>query len=243
MQKKGYKISVVIPAYNEEGNIARCLQALEDQSTSLVFEVIVVNNNSTDKTVAIAEGFSKKLNLTILHEKKKGRSPARKLGFDTAKGNIIFSTDADACVPPNWVDSLIPHFEDTKTVAVSGTCCINDCSKRINMCFNTLQPLSMIVYKIFLGHYWLSGFNFAIRKDVYIKSGGFNPSLNSQEDTELAMRVSKLGYIKFVKTPVVLFDGRRFKNGLIRGLYPYLKSYITYFVFKNKTDTYLSDIR
>ena len=237
------KLSVVIPAYNEEKTIRKCLNSFVNQTTSASIEVIVVDNNSTDQTVAIAEEFRDKLDLKIVHEQKKGRSPARKAGFEAAHGEIIFSTDADACVPKDWVQQLIEHFDNPKISAVSGTCYIDDCSWRINTSFNIFQPLSMIFYRTFIGHFWLSGFNFAIRNDVYKKSGGFNPNLNIQEDTDLAMRVSKIGTIKFIRKPTVLFSGRRFKTGLIRGLFPYVKSYFTFFILKREKDTFLSDVR
>ena len=63
--KSDPKITVCIPAYNEEKNIAECLQALVNQTTNEKFEVILVNNNSTDQTIAIAEQFKKKLQLKI----------------------------------------------------------------------------------------------------------------------------------------------------------------------------------
>lgn len=71
-------ISVIIPAYNEEQNITRCLNALTVQKTNKKFEVILVDNNSTDGTVELANKFNNKLNLKIVTETKKGRSPARK---------------------------------------------------------------------------------------------------------------------------------------------------------------------
>lgn len=241
--QKSPDISIVIPAFNEEKCIKKCLEALSSQSTSIPFEVILVDNNSTDKTVSLAKKFKKKLNLLIVSEKTKGRSPARKAGFDHANGKIIFSTDADTHVPKDWIDSLISHFENEKIVGVSGSCYINNCSYWTNTSFNILQPILMHAYRLFTGHYWLSGFNFAIQKEIYIKSGGFNPTLNAQEDTDLAMRVSKLGEIKFIKHPAVLFDGRRFKDGLFRGLYPYIQSYVSCFILKNQKNTYLNDVR
>jgi glycosyltransferase involved in cell wall biosynthesis len=120
-------LSVVIPAYNEEKTISRCLGALSRQTTDQEFEVILVDNNSTDATAQIAKKYSKVLQLQIIEEKKKGRSPARKKGFSAAREEIIFSTDADTTVPEAWIENMLTHFEDERIVAVTGTCYIDDC--------------------------------------------------------------------------------------------------------------------
>ena len=110
------------------------------------------------------------------------------------------------------------------------------------MLFNFLQPLSIRLYKFIFGHYWLSGFSFAIYKDIYKKSGGFNSKLNIQEDIELSFRVSKIGKIKFISNIPVIFSGRRFQKGLIKGLFSYISTFVSHFLFK-RDDIVLSDIR
>lgn len=240
---KTYSVSVVIPAFNEEKMLSACLTALSKQHYAGFIEVIVVDNNSTDKTADVAATFKGKLPIRVIHEKLKGRSPARRAGFAAAKGDILFSTDADTIVPPTWIEDIVPYFSTPTIAAVTGTCKIEDCSKRINTTFNLLQPQFMKQYRLVFGHYWLSGFNFAIRKEAYERSGGFDPSLNAQEDTDLAFRVHKIGKIKFINQPKVIFSGRRMKNGLILGLYPYAKSYGMYLLNKRGNHVVLSDVR
>lgn len=92
-------ISVVIPAFNEEAYIKQCLTSLVNQQTTEAYEVIVVDNNSTDSTIQIVQKFNQLLNLKIIHEKVKGRGSARKRAFYETSGKIILSTDADAIVP------------------------------------------------------------------------------------------------------------------------------------------------
>ncbi len=234
-------ISVVIPAYNEEKNIVKTLESLAAQKTDKEYEIIVIDNNSTDNTSSVANSFKDKLNINVVKETKKGRSPARATGFEAAKGDIILSTDADTTLPENWIEKITSYFKDEKIAAVTGTCKIDDCGWFRNTLFNIIQPASMILYNIFLRHYWLSGFSFAIRKNVYEKAGGFDKFLNMQEDTELSFRVREIGKIKFMSDLPVIFSGRRFKKGLIRGLTPYATSYIKYYVAKK--DPFLSDIR
>jgi glycosyltransferase involved in cell wall biosynthesis len=237
-------ITIVIPAYNEEENIEKCLQSLVDQKTNKKFAVILVDNNSTDGTVNKATKFKKLLNLTIIKEKKKGRGIARKTGFDHATTDIILSTDADTMVPKDWVEKLASALllHKNKAVAVTGTCRIEDCDRATNLRFNRFQPLAMKSYKTLFGHFWLSGFNFGIYKSAYEKSGGFNPNLNAQEDMDLTLKVSKVGKIVFLKDAAVTFSGRRFKNGLVRGVAPYITTFFRYYLF-NKENIVLSDPR
>lgn len=236
-------ISIVIPAYNEEKQISSCLDALVKQSTARKFEVIVVDNNSSDKTVKVANRYNGKLNLRVISEKQKGRGSARYAGFNKASGTIILSTDADASVPENWIERIMSAFEnETGVLAVTGTCKITDSSFLTNALFNYFQPAVMRVYKIFFGHYWLSGFNFAIRRSTYIETGGFDHKLNTQEDVDLSFRVSKVGRIKFIPDLCVTVSGRRYQKGLISGIVPYIKTFVSYFWLKRK-DVYLDDPR
>lgn len=237
------QISVVIPAYNEEKQISSCLDALVKQNTTRKFEVIVVNNNSSDRTAKVADGYNGKLNLRIINEKQKGRGSARHVGFNEARGSVILSTDADASVPEDWIERILSAFEhETKVSAVTGTCKITDFPFLTNALFNFFQPASMRVYKIFFGHYWLSGFNFGIRGVTYNKTGGFDPRLNVQEDIDLSFKVNKVGRIKFISDLCVTVSGRRFQKGLIGGIVPYIKTFVSYFWQKRK-DMYLDDPR
>ena len=223
-----FMYSIVVPAFNEEKNIGACLQGLVDQKTDKEFEVILVNNNCTDNTIAEAQKFSDRLNLHIVEEPRKGRSPARRKGFEVAQGEIVISTDADAVAPDNWVGTLLTFFEDEKTVAVGGTCFIDDCGWLKNLTYNIGQPLAMHVYRIMYGHYWLSGFSFAIRKSIYEEAGGFDPDLNALEDIDLGFRVAKQGKIRFSNKAPTKFSSRRFDDGFISGLVQYLKPFRHY---------------
>ena len=235
-------VSVVIPAYNEEKVLATCLESLIKQNTTKNFEVILVDNNSTDATRSIAETYKSKLHLRILNEKTKGRGSARSAGFAAAKGSLILSTDADTIVPENWIFLLTKEFADTNIAAVTGTCRINDCSPLTNFLFNNIFQISTeIFYRLVHGHWCLIGPNFAIRKEVYLKSGGFNQKLNCREDADLSGKVSKIGKIK--RVPVsVLFSGRRYKKGLLIGALPYILNQVKE-LFTGRTKIVLKDMR
>jgi glycosyltransferase involved in cell wall biosynthesis len=109
------KISVVIPAYNEEKYIGKCLQSVLDQEEK-PDEIIVVDNNCTDKTVEIAQKFGAR----IVKERKQGMIFARNAGFNAAQYEIIARTDADATLPKDWVSKIKKAFKDPELGALSG---------------------------------------------------------------------------------------------------------------------------
>lgn len=235
-------ISIVIPAYNEEEYLVACLEALAVQQTTRPFEVLIVNNASTDRTAAIAQQHQARLPLLVVDEPQKGRGAARATGFAAAHGDIILSTDADTVVPPSWVEGMVAHFDNPSIVAVSGTCYIADLPVWKNIIFNVLQPTAMKLHRFVFGNYWLTGSNFGIRRSAYEASGGFNRALNSQEDTQLSFAVRKVGAITYIARPTVQVSGRRFKRSLLVGLWDYVRTFVERHILRQH-NTYMSDSR
>ncbi len=234
-------ISVVIPAHNEEKLLPLCLESLCKQKTKKDFEVIVVDNCSTDGTIAAAKLFAKKLHICIFEEKEKGRGMARFTGFANAKGEIIFSTDADTTVPPNWIEHLSSAFSNPKVVAVAGKVVVKDLHWIQNNFFRIWQRTGEVGYRIIFGHWWLGGYSFAIRKSVYIKSGGFSKTLNALEDVDLSMKVRKQGKIVQINNKVV-FSGRRYRKGFLRNGVKYLTTFGQYAASGAKS-AFMDDVR
>lgn len=235
-------VSVVIPAYNEADYIGACLESLSWQKTTCPFEVILVDNNSTDNTVSIAKKYKDKLNLRIVNESIQGRGMARWRGFEEATGEIIFSTDADTILPPNWIEKFMHYFEDKKIVAVTSLCNIDEPSLINRSVFKFFQVLANEGHRIMFGQYWLAGFSYAIRRDAYQKSGKINKKLNALDDIELGRRVEKIGKIKFVRNLPVLSSNRRFKKGVAPGLIEYISPYIHVAILK-KNNILMADDR
>ncbi len=234
------ELSIVVPAYNEERCIGACIRSLARQEIDRTYEVILVDNNSTDATLAVARATAGELNLRVVHESRQGRGAARRAGFEVARGQFVFSADADTIYPAHWLKSLSNALADREAVAATGTARIDDLSWWQNVVFNIGQPAVMWCYRLALGHHCLSGFSFAIRRDVYQASGGFDPDLNADEDADLSRRVARLGKIRFVFVPVT-FSGRRFRRGLLRGLLAYVVLFWQYRA--QRTSAYLSDVR
>ncbi len=118
-QPKGQPlVSVLIAAWNEEANILPAIDTLSGQNTSFPFEIIVINNNSTDKTQQILD----KLKVRSLFQPVQGVGPAKQLGMEHASGEYILSADADCFYPPFWLASLVKALQKKDVAAVYGRC-------------------------------------------------------------------------------------------------------------------------
>jgi glycosyltransferase involved in cell wall biosynthesis len=105
---KRLSISLVIPAYNEESHLEACLSSALAQDMSFA-EIIVVDNASSDRTVAVAEQFP---DVLVIREPKRGIVHARDTGFNAARGDIIARIDADTVLPSNWSAYMTRFYLD-----------------------------------------------------------------------------------------------------------------------------------
>lgn len=110
-------ISVIIPAYNAEKTISNCLHALEEQSVKEKFEVIIVDDGSTDRTAETAKGFK---GVRVILQANKGPAGARNHGAREACGEILVFTDADCEPAPNWLMEMARPLEDSLVGGVQG---------------------------------------------------------------------------------------------------------------------------
>lgn len=117
MNNNPLTLSIIIPVYNEEDYIGACLDSIAVQ-THQPLEVIVVDNNCTDKTIEIAKQYSF---VKILTENRQHQSFAQATGFNAAHGDILGRIDADSILPPDWTQKVIAEFENNKMLlAVTG---------------------------------------------------------------------------------------------------------------------------
>lgn len=108
--------SVVITAWNEEVDILKTVASLSKQKTQTPFEIIVVNNNSSDKTQQTLD----KLHIRSFFQPKQGWGPGRQMGMENAKGKYILLADSDCIYPSCWVDRLLNSLKKPGIVSVYG---------------------------------------------------------------------------------------------------------------------------
>lgn len=110
------EVSITIAAWNEEVNMLPTISSLADSSTKIPFEIIVVNNNSTDRTQEVLD----KLHIKSFQQPIQGCGPARQVGLEQAKGKYILTADADCIYPPGWIDGMIDALKEPGVVCVYG---------------------------------------------------------------------------------------------------------------------------
>lgn len=213
------KISVVIPVYNEEKYIENCLNSLMEQEEK-PDEIIIVNNNCTDKTVSIVKKFS---GVKVINEKKQGIIPARNSGFDLASGYIITRCDADTILPSDWIKNIKKNFTNDKSIiAVSMPILIHDILFGDKFIF--LFYLYMFIPMLVIGFYPLLGPSMAVKKITWekIRQELCTDPKKVHEDLDLSFHIRKLGKVYHDKNNLVLTSGRRIKNNPLSffGEYP-----------------------
>jgi len=208
------RASVVIPAHNEEKNISATIRALLAQDHP-DFEIIVVNNASTDRTAEIARGFPVK----VVHESRKGLLWARERGRLEATGDIVVNIDADCLPDEDWLSRGTAHFLDDEVAAVSGPYDYYDGTPSFRYISRFAQRNVYYLMNLFVqlpmirgGAVMIGGNNF-IRRAVIEKMRGYNTDLTFYgEDTDTAKRVSRHGRVIFSRSLMMKTSSRRFKD-------------------------------
>ncbi|MCE5258315.1 MAG: glycosyltransferase [Chloroflexi bacterium] len=200
------EISVIVPAYNEAGCIADCISALLEQDMPPnSYEVIVVDNHSTDKTAEIAAAFA---GIVVVSEaQQQGIPSARMAGIAAARGRIIATTDADTIVPRNWLSSMLGCYADTDVVAVGGTASFRSAPRWLNI-LNKSRNRSLKTTKSLLG------FNMSFRKSAYTACGGYRSEINVNEDFYISRQLARIGKILILEDIPVITSRRRYDSPL-----------------------------
>lgn len=203
------EFSIIIPAYNEERTIGKCLDAVLAQDFSGRFEVIVINGPSSDATLEIVR--TRGVKLIQLHQR--GISMAWNEGSKTAKGNTLVFTEADTIVPRDWLSRI--HQAYTEHPKISGTVGIyqfRDRSWMLNYFIRNVMRMFDFIHYLWKRHFAFRGTNFSIRKKVLQEAGGFNCDVLTHGDVEFSTRVHKCGSILYLPTLVVSTSNRHLRS-------------------------------
>ncbi|MBX4209283.1 glycosyltransferase [Candidatus Parcubacteria bacterium] len=239
-RSKAPKISVVIPAHNEEESLPASLRAILAQEYP-DFEVIVVDNASSDKTGDVARGFAGDPRVKVVREDKKGLLHARERGRREASGDIIVQMDADCLPDPDWLARGSAHFNDLRIVAVAGPYYYHDGEAFFRLfSFHTQRHIyraaNAVIQTLGIGAVLIGGNSF-IRAETLEKAGGYDTSIIFYgEDTDTARRVARHGKVRFDPDLAQKTSARRFKSeGSVRtgALYLFHFFRILYKGFRN----------
>ena len=227
-------ISLIIPAYNEEKYITTCLRSIAEHGQGF-FEVIVVNNASTDNTGSIVQSFISQIPaLHPVYEPHKGLPYARICGLNKATGEIVVFIDADCKIVSGWYDRIFTEFQNKKDLmSLSGPYRYYDLAPVSNILAQVGWWLSAPLAHAVVGYTILLG-NVAIRKQALDSIGGFNTEIPFYgDDTDLARRLSALGNVDFRMNFFVYTSSRRLqKEGLFKTFWIYGVNFVWEVIFK-----------
>jgi glycosyltransferase involved in cell wall biosynthesis len=183
------KISIVIPVYNEANQLSTCLEAIASQSTK-PYEVIVVDNNSDDDSLAIAKKYSF---VKVLEENRQGVVHARATGYDYCSGDIIARIDADSILPADWLANIEAVFSDPSIDGVSGVALYYNVS--FDYIFNAIDLyFKRKLSRQMENHMYLWGANMAMRKRAWDKvKNQLCMKGKMHEDYDIAIHMQELG--------------------------------------------------
>jgi glycosyltransferase involved in cell wall biosynthesis len=206
-------ISIVVPIYNGADTIAACIESLlHIDNPDTPFEIVVVDNASTDRTMSILDAYRDRIR--VLHEPIRGAAAARNTGVRNAHGDIIAFTDADCVVERGWLRNLIPALRDPAVgiaggpiLATSPRNRIEKFGERIHDHRRALEDES--AYAITM--------NWASRRAVLEEAGLFDPALIRGQDADLARRIRMRSYrLVFCPDAIVRHRNERTLRGLFR---------------------------
>lgn len=192
-------ISVIVPAYNEEAMIADCLRALLRQDYDGAYEIIVVENGSTDATGETARSFGDS-RIRVVREPRRGYVNALRRGVRTSSGQILAFTDADTRVPAGWLTALVSRLSEDGVVACAGVFGFFDGPA-------WMRWLGRIAGR---ANWHLAGANMAVWRDAYEEAGGFDPQVNLGADLLLDLRLRRIGKVVIDRQLAAMTSSRRF---------------------------------
>lgn len=219
--KERTKVSVIIPVYNEEKYIQKTLTAISFQSYD-DYEIIIINNNSTDKSEAIIKDFiannSFRINIKYAVEFKQGTNAARECGRRLASGDILAFLDADCLPEYHWVQNGVRLFSNKDVVAATGAYFYFDDTNVLRRYISLYTQLFLYrtvnnVLQYFGKGAIIIGGNCFIRTNALYWINGFNTELSFYgDDSETATRLSKVGKVKYSSSIILKTSARRFKE-------------------------------
>ncbi len=204
-EKRETLLSIIIPARNEQHNIAACLDSVCNQSyPKNLFEVIVIDDHSTDNTPAIVKKYAaQNVKLISLKDKVEGqqlnsyKKKAIEIALTEANGELIITTDADCFVKENWLQTIAAFYQQTNAAFIAMPV-LYDCSNRFIEIFQALDFMTLqgitgaSVYKKI--HSMCNGANLAYTRQAFEEVNGFKgiDNIASGDDMLLMHKIYKL---------------------------------------------------
>jgi glycosyltransferase involved in cell wall biosynthesis len=219
-----FSISFVVPCFNEEKNIGSCVESIQREAKMFAcnFEIIVVDNLSTDGTAALARRHGAR----VVRCEQKGVVWARRAGCGASTCEFVACVDADNVLPKGWLQSAFAGFRSDQVVAVTGPVVFHDLPTSIRVLSIGFFLSAWILHQFMP---MMQGGNFVVRRSALEEVGGFDTSCAFYgEDTAQAVLLSKVGRIKFIPRMWLYSSARRLLGeGIVRVTLRYSANYMS----------------
>ncbi|MFN8444133.1 MAG: sugar transferase [Caldilineaceae bacterium] len=199
----GLRFSVIVPVYNGAATIERCLNALAQQRVEHHdFEIIVVDDGSTDSTAAIIHDWMAQhpeFNASLIQQANGGPAAARNTGAKAAQAPLLLFTDADCAPIAEWIEKISAPFADSEVTGVKGSYR----TEQRGLTPRFVQAEYEDRYDRMIGQEridFIDTYSAAYRRDILLENGGFDAALFICEDQEFSFRLAQKGY-KLVFAP------------------------------------------
>ncbi len=195
---KSVTVSVIIPLYNEERYIEKCILSLTEQTYPVTdMEWILVDGNSTDKTVEIIERYMAENPITLLHNEKRKTPYALNMAIERASGRYIIRMDAHASFAPDYIEKCVHYLDTTDADNVGGvaeTKASGFVGGAISQMLSTKFGVGGSDFRVGEGDKYVDTVPFgAFRREVFERVGLFNPKLLRSEDNDMNARIRASG--------------------------------------------------
>lgn len=223
------KFSVIIPARNEEKNVADAIASLKKQTISRdSYEIIVVDNDSSDATAQVARDAGAD---RVVTEKKKGTNIARQRGVEGSTGEIVAFLDADCIAPPQWLETIEKDIRGCAAVSGPYDYRFLGIKKILNVVVGDhIYPLIPLVLKLIFRRPagMIIGGNFAVQRQALEKIGGLPLIEFWGDDATTAMIISrKAGRVRYIRTIKVRTLPPRTGHSPLGALVRYARAYFS----------------
>ena len=215
-------LSIVIPSLNEEQYLPFLLDSIKNQTEPNVFEVIVADAGSKDRTIEIAKRYECKI--------VKGGLPAkgRNEGAKVAKGDLLLFLDADTILPEDFFEKTLAEFKK-RNLDIASFCLEPQTKSNFEkFLFDAFYNFPILILEKILAH---GAQAILVKKEIFEKVGGFDEEIKFAEDHSFMRKAKKISKFGILRTVKVFSSLRRFeKEGWIRTYFKYFLAEI-YMIF------------
>lgn len=205
--------SFIVPVYNRPDEVNELLESLTNQQFEQEFEIVIVEDGSTEDSKLIAAQYSKTLNISYFFKENSGPGDSRNFGMQNAKGNYFLILDSDCILPSNYLTEVDKELSQKFVHCFGGPDAahesFSDVQKAINYAMTSVLTTGGIRgNKTAIGKFQPRSFNMGISKKAFEKTKGFG-NIHPGEDPDLTFRIWKAGYETRLFPKARVFHKRR----------------------------------